>query len=91
MLKSIPQCRLDKSSNCGKRQDKKWLTVYFSNAAKDVAVDSVLREIEARSVGRACNESNRTESKKKVEKPSGKAANCFWDRKELRAQNRNES
>lgn len=65
--------------------------MYFSNAAKDVAVDSALREIEARSVGRACNESNRIESKKKVEKPSGKAANCFCDRKELRAQKTVES
>lgn len=87
MLKSIPQFRLGESSNCGKREDKKWLTVYFSNAVKNIAVDRALCAIEARSVGRACNESNRIESKKrKVEKPSGKAANCFCDRKELRAQ-----
>lgn len=65
VLKSIPQFRSDKSGNRGKREDKRWLTVYFSNAAKDIAVDSALCEIEARSVGRACNESNRIESKRK--------------------------
>lgn len=63
MLKIIPQFRLDKSSNCGKREDEKWLTVYFSNATKDIAVDSALCKIEAGSVGRVCNESNRIDGK----------------------------